>query len=284
MTAYLLRKKYRKAAIYFIIFIISYVSLFALLDLLRVDLHVTKSVVAGAYPKYFILNPDYLVNKLIMILIYSLPGIFLGISGRKMLITLPLSLAIIVFYVFYFKQSLKDRTFLQLCISIYIVSTILFLFIPMGHDSRYLIMVIPFSLVAIATYFKDNVRLRVILWLVLLYTLSISSYRMIFWDSVFFKNKQSYEYVQKNIMEPYNLISQSSRYSYYIFNKRSVSINIMVKDDGNIIVFGNDQYIKEMIETINRKFNIKRVERIDRQFIMAHRDDEIYHIVKIILN
>jgi len=282
--AYLLRRDLRKATIYFIIFIISYASLFALLELLRVDLGVTKLVVAGAYPKGFITNKDYLVNKIVMILIYTIPGVFLGISGKKMLITLPMSLAIISFYVFYFKQSVKDKSFLKLCIIIYIISTILFLFIPLGHDSRYIITIIPFSLVAIATYFKDNVRFRIILWIVLLFTLSITSYRLIFWDSVFFKNKLPYEYVQKNIVEPYNLISQSSRYSYYIFNKRSISIKNVVKGDGPFIVFGNNKYINDIINTINMKFNIKRVERIDSQFIMAHRDDEIYHIVKIIIN
>ena len=119
---------------------------------------------------------------------------------------------------------------------------------------------------------------------ILLFTLSISSYRLIYWDSVFFNNKLPFEYVQKNIVEPYNLISQSSRYSYYIFNKRSVSIENVVQGDGPFIVFGNNKYINDIINTINVKFNIKRVERIDGQFIMAHRDDEIYHIVKIIIN
>lgn len=276
-VAYFIINNRKLSLTYFIIFILSYVGVFALYELYRVDFSGMVSMTERSYSKEFI------INKIIMIVTYTMPGIFLGISGRKVMIALPISIIIICFYLIYFKQSFIKKNFNKILIINYIILNILFLFIATGHDSRYILMILPFSLLIVATYFNNLNRLRLSLLVVLLLTFSISIFRLIFWDSVFFKNKPSFDYVRKNISEPYTLISQSSRVSYFIFAKRSDNLDKIKEGNGPIIVFGNEEYVKKTKKYISQKYKVIKTENLYKQFILAHRRDEIYNIAKIII-
>jgi hypothetical protein len=274
---YLLLKKQKKALIFLIIFFISCASIYALLEVLRVDFSNMRSLVKSTYTQ------DFYLDKIIMINIYTIPGVFLGISGRKMMIALPISITILIYFIIYFRQSMREKRFIKIYSVVYIILSIMFLFIANGNDSRFIIMVFPFTLLTIATFYKNTIYLRVSLCALLLFTLSISCYRIFFWDIHFFKNNQSMEYVKKNIMEPFTLISESPRYSYYIFNKRADNIDKITFRSNPIIVFGNSRYIDNITRLIKNTYKVVRIENMNTKFMLAHGEDEMYNVTKIVL-
>lgn len=257
------------------IFGISYASVFVLLELLRIDFSGIKSLAAFIYSK------DSIINQILWTFDYTIPGTLLGISGREMMITLPLSLAVLSFYIVYLVQSMKKRSFPKLVIILYILLTILFLLPTSGSASRYIIMVVPFSLLAIATYFKDSPKLRVSLGAALLVTLSISLFRLFFWDSIYFANNKSFAYIRKNIKEPYMLVSQSPRISYYLFNKRSIDIADINHGHGTMIIFGNKEYIDANINLLKQQAKIEHIDDVNHTIILGHENSDLYHIVRM---
>lgn len=275
---YLLLKNVRNSLIYFIIFCISYGSIYAVLRILDVDLSGIKAVATGVY------NNDFFVNQAMMVATYTLPGAFLGISGRPMLIAMPISIILISYYIIYAIRSIKEKSFVKIFIIIYIMLTLLFVLTIPWRESRYIMMIIPFTLLTIGTIFKDSKIFRFLLSMALCMTIAISLFRLYYWDSVYFINNKSLEYVQEKVEEPYILISQSPRLSYYIFNKRNNNVRDIKNEAGCIMIFGNEAYIQDNIKTIQKIIKVDQMERYPQEIIIGHSRDEIYNIVKIIAN
>lgn len=278
LVTYVILRKISKALVYLIILIISLWSVYFILKLMQVDLSGIKAFAAGIY------SIQFFINQAIITLILSIPGAFTGIDSREMIITLPISIVILGFYAFYYWIAVKEKNFpIILCIS-YIIVSLLFLQIMPGGSPRYIIMIVPFSLLIIANYFRDNYRLKISLRIVLLMTLSISLFRLFFWDSIYFANKKPLEYVRENIMEPYVLISQLPRSSYYIFNKRDSNIDDIDIYWKNIIIFGNKEYIDAKINHLKEKYTIGHIENIQKEFVLGHGKMERYNIMRICSN
>jgi hypothetical protein len=274
-VAYALLRDFKKSLIYLSIFIISYVFIFLWLNLAHIDFSRMESVVTA------INDNMYFFNQIFMTLIYSIPGAFIGISGRPMVFMLPISISIIIFYALYFYRSMKEKDSIKLIIISFIIINIIFINTIIWYSSRYIIMIVPFTLLAVATYFKDCKKLKVLFSIVLVMTLSVSLYRIIYWDSIFFKNEKSLKYIQQQVREPYILISQFPRYTYYIFNKSANNIEDIKNKSRLIVVFGNKEYIKSYLNTIDKKIKNVKVEKINKQLILGHANDEIINIIKI---
>ena len=82
--------------------------------------------------------------------------------------------------------------------------------------------------------------------------------------------------------EPYTLISEESRYSYFIFGKRSNSFGNLSKETKNIVVFGRDKFNKDTLNNLQEKFKINHIEYLSDKIIAAHGPEEIYNTIKII--
>lgn len=113
-----------------------------------------------------------------------------------MVITLPISIIIILYYMFSFYRFAKEKSFPKIFIISNIILPLLFFKTILCYPSRYIIIIVPFALLTIATYFKDNKKLRIFLRIALLLTFSISLIRLVFWDSIYFGNNKAVNYVQ----------------------------------------------------------------------------------------
>ena len=82
--------------------------------------------------------------------------------------------------------------------------------------------------------------------------------------------------------EPYMLISQSPRYSYYIFDKRSNGAKDINNETKCIVLFGNDEYIKKTIKSLQNKLAIDHIEYLRDKIVAGHDQGEIYDTAKII--
>ena len=272
-------REIRKSLIYLIIFCISYASVFALLELLHIDLSGIKSISA------IFLYKDFIIKQILLTFIYTIPGAFWGISGRQWIITLPFSILCLVFYIRFCWSSLKENSFPNIFIIVNILLLLLFILItPIGNTSRYIIMIIPFSLLAIAIYFKDSVKLRNSLSAALLLTFFISAFRLVVWDSVFFVNNTSHEYVKEKLTKYCAVISQSPRVSYYIFNKGANDEYNIDKDCKVIVIFGNKEYIESKSHNLKGKYDIKHIENTRKEFILGHSTYEQYQLIKVFVN
>ena len=221
---------------------------------------------------------NFIFNRPLMTLIYTVPGAFLGITGSrymtlfytapgdslavtgKWLITLPFSILLFVYYGLYLRKYIKVKSFPNLLIISYIILLLVVLQIMPGGDSRYIIMIVPFTLLTITTYFNDSKKLRLFLGIILLMTISVSMFRLIWWDSIYFINNKSSVDLKNKISEPYMLISESSKIAYYIFGKGSNTDKDISNETKTIVLFGNDKYNNEIIKNIEDKYKIAHIE------------------------
>ncbi len=276
---YFLLNKIKLSSLYFMIFIGSYYSIYVIYWVLKVDISGMKSLIVNLY------NVNFFIEKLKATLIATIPGVFLGISGRPMIIMLPISIMVIAYYLYYMACSLKNKSFKRIFVIVNIMlSLIFFLFIP-GYDSRYIILIIPFTLYAIAMQFDKNHKrtLRKILGIIAIVTVLISLVRVTYWDSIYFKNKSTFSYIRKTIGEPYTLISQSPRISYYVFGKRASKIEDIKDNIRNVVIYGDNAYIASNINIIKDKYGIKDCKFIDKGTIEGHYGNNTLHLVEIIL-
>ncbi len=292
---YLILRDIRKSLIFFVIFIASYASIYFVLTILNADCSGFKTV-------YSIFSYNFLINHPLLTLVFTVPGVFIGITGSKYmslygmgpwetllgtgkwLVTIFISLFIFLFYSLYLRRFIKIKSFPHILIILYIMLLVIVLQIMPGADSRYIIMILPFTLLAIATYFNDSSKLRLCLGIFLLLTISVSMYRMVWWDSIYFNNNKSYADIRNRMSEPYELISETPKYSYYIFGKPSKDIKDINKNSKYIVVFGMDEYNKKMIKSINKKFTIDHIEYLDDKIIAGNRRDTKFNTIKIATN
>ena len=82
--------------------------------------------------------------------------------------------------------------------------------------------------------------------------------------------------------EPYTLISEAPRYSYFIFEKASKSIQDLNKETKNIVVFGRANFDKETLKILHKKLKIKHIEYLPDKIIATHGPDGNYDTIKII--
>ena len=290
---YILLRKFNKSLVYLALFILSYVSVFVIMVLLRVDFSGF-----GEFSPVYTFN--FILSRPILTLIYTLPGALMGITGSRWflvsneslggllgavgiwVIVLPFSLLLCYYYILYLLKEIKERNFIKLLTICYIILLLLCLQIMPGGDSRYIITILPFTLLAIATMFKDSKKLRLFMGMLLLSTILISMFRLVGWDSIFFNNNKSYINIKSQIIEPYTLISEASRYSYFIFGKGSNMVKDISKGNRYIVVFGKDKYIDKTIKTIHDKFDIDHIEYLDDKIITGHDPGEIYRTIKVI--
>jgi hypothetical protein len=150
-----------------------------------------------------------------------------------------------------------------------------------GGDSRYIIMIVPFTLLTITTYFNDSKKLRLFLGIILVLTISVSMFRLVWWDSIYFNNNKSYIALKNKISEPYMLISESEKIAYYIFGKSSNTVEDINNQTKNIILFGNDKYNNKSIKNIGNKYKIDHIENYVDKIIVGRDQDSIYDTIKI---
>jgi hypothetical protein len=291
-VTYLLMKKFEKSLIFFAIVIFSYASVYIILSMLK-----TKFVGFNAFGPVYTYN--FIISRPMLTLIYTLPGVLMGITGKwwplynqppseylrligGWIIVLPFSLLLCYYYVSYFLKEMKGNNFIKLLTICYIILILLGLQGMPGSDSRYIITILPFTLIVIATTFKDCNKLRLFLGTFLVCTILISAFRMIAWDSIFFNNNQSSINIKNEMREPYTLISEEGRYSYFIFGKRSNSLESLDKEPKIIVIFGRDKFNDKTLNSLRKKVKISRIEYLSEKIIVAHGPEEIYHTVKII--
>ncbi len=292
-VTYVLLKKFTKSLIFIIIFIISYASIYIILAMLKADY-------SGFQRFSSVYSYNFIFNRPLMSLIYTVPGVFLGITGSnymtlfftppreslavtgKWLVTLPFSLLLFLFYGLYLQKYLKLKSFANLLILCYLILLLIILQIMPGGDSRYIIMILPFTLLAITTYFNDSRKLRFFLGIILIFTISVSMYRLIWLDGIYFINNKSYVNIKNQISEPYMLISESSSYSYYIFNKGNHNVKDINTKTKHIVVFGRNKFSENIIKYIHDKFGIDHIEYLDDKIITGRGPEEIYRTIKVI--
>ncbi len=275
---YLLLRNLKKALTFFIIGVISYASVYIILAMLNVDYSGFEGFVKNNY------SIQYILNQPLMVLIYTIPGVFLGISGRKMMMALPFSIVIILFYLAYFRQAWRRKYFVQLLIISYIILSLLSALIMPGSPggpSRFIIMIMPLTLLTITTYFDDSKKLRLGLGLFLLLTISVSMFRLMVWDRIYFVNNRSYARMKSQISEPYMLISEAPRYSYYIFGKGSKKVQDINQDTKHMILFGKEQWLKEITKMVHDYIKHAQIEYLHEKYITGHNPGDIYCAVKI---
>ena len=292
---YIILKKFKKSMVFFVIGIVSYASIYTILGMLKTDCSGFKSV-------FSIYSYNFIINHPLMTLIFTVPGVFLGITGSrymtlyhaapreslivtgKWLVTFPLSLILILFYSLYLRKFIKLKGFPNILLILYIMLLVIVLQLMPGGDSRYIIMILPFTLLAIATYFNDSRKLRMYLGIFLLLTISVSVYRMVWRDSLYFNNNQSYVNIRHKMTESYALISETPKYSYYIFGKQSKQIKDINNYSKYIVLFGTDKYNKMMLKSIKDKFNIDHIEYLDDKIIVSDNRDAKLNTIKITTN
>lgn len=273
--AYLVLQYYKKSLLYLVIFVVSCGSVYVIISVLNVEY--------SGFKKFSeIYTLEYILYQPVVTAMATLPGVFLGLTGRETLFTIPISILAFIFYGIYLKKAYKVNNFADLIAIIYILLLIIMLQIMPGGNSRYIIMVMPFSLVAIATYFKDSFRLRVCLIIILIFTMLVSLYRIIFWDNIYFDNNKSLYSIRNEIKEPYLLISQSPRYSYYIFGKGSHHKEDVFKTQKDIVIFGKNDYVQNTIQEFQKVLMIDRIEHLNGKMITGQGADERYLTVRII--
>jgi hypothetical protein len=293
--SYFILSKFKKSLAFFLIFIMSYASIYIILTMFNADY-------SGFQTVYSLFTFNYLINHPLMILVFTVPGVFIGITGSKYmslyymslwetlvgtgkwLITIFISLFLLLFYGYYLRKFIKLKNFQNILIMFYIMLLIIFLEIMPGSDSRYIIMILPFTLLAIATYFNDSKKLRLCLGIFLLLTILVSMYRLIWWDSIYFNNNKSYVGIQDKMSEPYELISETPKYSYYIFRRPCKNAKDINKNSKYIVVFGTDKYNKLMLQIIHDKFKIDHIEYLDHKIIAENSRDAKFNTIKITTN
>jgi hypothetical protein len=289
---YLFLRKFEKSLMFFGIFLLSYVSIYIILAMFNVD----KSGFSSFSSVYTF---NYILSRPLVTLIYTMPGAFMGITGKwwplfdqppreylrligGWIIVLPFSLLLCYYYILYLVKEIKEQNFPKLLTIFYIILLVLCLQIMPGGDSRYIITIVPFSLLAITTMFNDSKKLRLFMGFLLLSTILISTFRLVGWDSIFFINNKSSVNIKKQMVEPYTLISEASRYSYFIFGKGSNSLKDLNNEAKNIVVFGRNIFNEETLKKLQEKYKIDHIQYLPDRIIVAHGSDEIYHTVKIV--
>ena len=288
---YILLRKFSKSLIFFVIFIVSYASLLLVMALFNVNM-------AGFSSFSPVYTYNFILSRPIVTLIYTLPGAFMGITGKwwplfnqppsaylhligGWIIVLPFSLIVCYYYVRYLFNEIKEKNFIKLLTICYILLILIALQVMPGGDSRYIISILPFSLLIIVTMFKDGKKLRLFLGIYLVFTILITIFRLGYWDSIFFINNKSSISMKSQISEPYTLISEAPRYSYFIFGKASRRLKDLNKASKNIVVFGRDNFTKQTLKNLREKFKINHIDYLPDKIIVAHGPDGIYNALKI---
>lgn len=288
---YLLLRNIKNSLIFFIIVIISYASVYLILAMIGTNYSGFTGFAARIYSIKFILAQPLLT------VISTVPGNFLGISGRdlvyttqegflpisarEMMVNLPISILLLIFYGLYLRKAYGEKNFSHLLIISFLILSLLVLQVMPGGPPRYVIMIVPFSLLAITTYFNDSKKLRLFIKIILCFTISVSIFRLAFWDTIYFNNNKSYVNIRNKMSEPYMLISAAPRYSYFIFHKGSNNIEAVNENIKVITVFGNEAYDKGIIAGLQDKFKVDHIEYLDDRIITGHGSGEIYYTVKI---
>lgn len=288
---YILLNKKQNSIIFFAIFILSYLSIFMILKFIGADC----SEFSQFSPVY---SANFIISRPIITLIFSIPATFMGITGSKWfllsdkplgelfrlvgiwILLLPLSIALCSFYIIFLIRQIKEKNFIKTLVISYIILLLLCLLVMPGGDSRYIIMLLPFTLLAIGIYFHDTRILRILLLSFLGFTILVSLYRVVIRDSIFFINNRSYVAINKQMVEPYMLISEAPIYSYFIFNKGSNELKDITKENTNIVIFGRAEFDKQMIARLRSKFNTIGIEYIPNE-IAANNHGEIYRTIKV---
>jgi hypothetical protein len=291
-AAYVLLRAYKKSIIYFIIFIVSYLSVYIILAILKADCSGFKTF-SSVY------SYDFIVNRPLMTLIYTVPGAFLGITASgymqlfytapkdaltvigKWLVMLPFTILLFIFYGLYLRKYFQAKSFAHLLIISYLILLVAILQLMPGGDSRYIIMILPFTLLAIGTYFPDGKILRLFLGLFLIFTIAVSLFRMCCWDNIYFANNKSCAHIRKTIHEPYVLISEFPKISYFIWGKPSIAAQDIPQASKNIVVFGTDDYNNKIINLVSQKYGIERIDHLNDAIITGHGPGSIFNTIKI---
>ena len=119
--------------------------------------------------------------------------------------------------------------------------------------------------------------------IILVMTISVSMFRLIWWDSIYFINNKSSVNLKNKISEPYMLITESSKTAYYIFGKYSNTDKDISGETKTIVLFGNDKYINEITKNVEDKYKIAHIEKFEDKIIVGRDPDSIYSTIKIIV-
>ena len=277
----LLVKNIRRALLFLLLFCICYCSVFLIAYLVNLDFQGiarTKSHLFYKYSFYFF------ADKIINTLTCTIPGLWGGWSGKRLYSLAPFSISIIVFYFLYFRQSVREKDFAKIFTILTIAIDLFFFQAFSWYDSRYVIFILPLTLLAMATYFRNDIILKRCLSIILLVTIASSIFRLAVWDRIIFGNYETKRAIKEKIAEPYLLMSQSPRDAYYIFQKRCDREAGNSRGIKTILLFGNKEYLSIKIDSIQQRYAIKAVEYFDKPIVYGHGDDYLFFIVRIVLN
>ena len=278
--SYLLLKNLRRALLFLLLFCCCYCSVFLINYLAKFDFQGLARTNSHLLHKYTV---DFFVDKVINTITRTIPGLWGGWTGRQLYSMVPFSISIITFYFLYFRQSIREKDFAKIFTITVIAMNLIFLQIIPGYEPRYITIVLPLTLLAIATYFKNDIILSRCFTIILIVTVASSVFRLVYWEKIFFGNYETKKYITENITEPYLLMSQSPRDAYYVFNKRCSREANNSSGLKTAILFGSNEYLTAKIDSLQKKHSIKTIEYLDKAIVFGHEEGYVYHIVRIIL-
>jgi hypothetical protein len=194
-----------------------------------------------------------LVNTAIPSAFLNFPATRLA-SGLLTLIKVTFSLFVIGANVLIFVNSLRNKNFIRLFISLFIIGSFAVPLIFNVIIDRYIYLSVPLLILLATSYVKKIHHYKIFLFL-LIANFSIFSFRLYYKSYDFNTIIKNTQFLNENI-EHFSLISQIPRRTYFYLNKPSVNNYRLFKENSKIIIIGEDIFIQEKLKKLEILFEI----------------------------
>jgi len=194
-----------------------------------------------------------LVNTAIPSAFFNFPATRLA-SGLLTISKVTFSLFVIGAIVLIFVDSLRNKNFIRLFISLFIIGNFVALLIFNVIIDRYIYLTLPLIILLATSYVKKIHHYKIFLFL-LIVNFSIFSFRLYYKSYDFNTIIKNTQFLNENIGN-YSLISQIPRRTYFYLNKSSVNNYRLFKEKSIIIIIGEDIFIQEKLKKLEILFEI----------------------------
>ena len=258
ISSLLVMKQYKISFFMFLLVLISFVTITINSYLLVADFSGLQRVSNTLILNKF--NLDTIGYSLFELVNTAIPGAFLNFPATRLtsdLLTqskVAFSLFLIGAIVLIFVGSLRNKDFIRLFISLFIIGTLAVPLIFNPVIDRYIYLTVPLIILLASSYVKKIHHYKIFLFL-LIANFTIFSFRLYYKSYDFNSVIKNTQFLNENI-EYYSLISQIPRRTYFYLNKSSVKNYRLFEENSTIIIIGEDIFIQEKLKKLEILFEI----------------------------
>lgn len=213
----------------------------------------------------------------------TLPVLFLGFGDDKYSFIVKYSFPVFfisyIIFTLWWVDDLRKKQIERIFLGLYVILNIFLLYLS-SFTPRYVLTIFPFVFLLISLRFQKFKLLRNVLIVYSIFFLSLSCFKLFFFDTIYNQNLLVTKNVQTQIPREYILISKDAGHSYFFFNKRTGDNYDNVLSIKNVLIFGDSAFINDEVSKIASKYMIQESVSLSGAWI-ENRYKEEYKLVRI---